>query len=144
MDRSELRALPSWQPLLRFGVASVASTAVTLAGLGLLLQLTAMPSVAANVIATSAGTVLAYEMNRRWVWGTGRRQRMRDFLAFWGLSVAGLALSTLAVGGADHLLQAAHSAAAIRTPALQLTNLAAFATLTLLKLALSRSMFAAR
>lgn len=129
-------------PLARFGAASVASTLVTLAGLGALLQWTSLPAVWANVLATTAGTLLAYELNRRWVWGGERReQRLRDLLAFWALSLLGLALSTAAVGAVQHVVDAARVTGAARTLDLQATNFGAFAALTVLKLLLSHSMF---
>lgn len=129
-------------PLARFGVASLASTAVTLVALGALLQWTSLPAVWANVLATTLGTLVAYELNRRWVWGGERRaQHLRDLLAFWSLSLLGLGLSTVAVDVVQRLLAGAHVAGAARTLDLQATNLAAFGILTIVKLLLSRSLF---
>lgn len=128
--------------LLRFGAASVASTLVTLAGLGLLLQVSPLTPGWANAVATSAGTVVAYDLNRRWVWGAAARgPRAGDFAAFWALSLAGLGLSTMAVGAVGGLLAADRVAAALRTAVLQGTNLSCFASLTAVKFLVSRGLF---
>lgn len=122
----------------------MASTAVTLVGLGALLQWTSLQATLGNVLATSLGTLVAYELNRRWVWGGDRRpQRARDLLAFWMLSLAGLVISTLAVDAVGHVLAATHISGVQRTLDLQMTNLAAFAILTILKFLLSHSLFSA-
>jgi putative flippase GtrA len=133
---------PRLGSLARFGAASIASTVVTLIGLGALLQWTALPAMWANVVATSVGTLVAYELNRRWVWeGERQAQRARDLLAFWALSIAGMVISTLAVEAAGRALAAGHIGGIQRTLDLQMTNLAAFGMLTILKFLLSRSLF---
>ena len=54
--------------------------------------------VVANVIATFAGMVPSFELNRRWVWrARGRPSVRRQVVPFVVLSLTGLALSTAAV-----------------------------------------------
>jgi putative flippase GtrA len=58
----------------------------------------------ANVLAVCIGAAPAYYLNRMWVWGKrGRSHLTREILPFWGFSLAGLILSTLAVSLAANL-----------------------------------------
>ena len=53
----------------------------------------------ANFISVSISSVPAYILNRRWVWQrTGSHSVHREVLPFWGFSLAGLLISTVAVG----------------------------------------------
>ena len=52
----------------------------------------------ANVIAVALSSVPAYYMNRSWVWGKrGKSHWKKEVLPFWLFTVAGLALSTIAI-----------------------------------------------
>jgi putative flippase GtrA len=95
--------------------------------LGALVWTRATPAAWANVIATLAGVVPSFELNRRWVWGkTGRRSVAKEVVPFVALSGTGLALSTLAVAVASRWADAHHLADGMRTIAVQGANLAAF------------------
>ncbi len=51
-----------------------------------------------NLLAVSIASVPAYFLNRAWVWRKrGRNDFRREVLPFWGFSLLGLALSTIAV-----------------------------------------------
>lgn len=51
-----------------------------------------------NFLAVSLASVPAYYLNRAWVWGKrGRNSIRREVLPFWGFSLLGLAVSTVAV-----------------------------------------------
>lgn len=94
----------NWRPrvpgvkLLKYASVSVVSTCVTLTLLGTLVWTKTMTPGWANLVATAAGTVPSFELNRRWVWGKGgTRSLVKEVAPFCSLSFAGLGLSTLAV-----------------------------------------------
>jgi putative flippase GtrA len=73
----------------------LATLAVATAGLGIAAWV-------ANVVAVCVATFPSYTLNRRWTWGvTGTSDFRRQVVPFWGLAVAGLLLSTLAVEVTD-------------------------------------------
>jgi putative flippase GtrA len=83
---------------LRYSSVSVVSTIVGMTTLGVLVATRTLTPGWANVVATCAGTIPSFELNRRWVWQkTGSRSIVREVGPFCGLSFLGLALSTLAV-----------------------------------------------
>jgi putative flippase GtrA len=52
----------------------------------------------ANFTAVSGASIPAYLLNRQWVWNkTGRHSVRREVLPFWGISLLGLVISTIAV-----------------------------------------------
>ena len=84
--------------LSRYAAVSAISTSVTLSLLGLLVYTKALSPGWANVVATAAGTVPSFELNRRWVWAKKtKRSLVREVVPFCALSFSGLGLSTLAV-----------------------------------------------
>ncbi len=113
--------------LVRYGSVSAVSTTVSLSVLGLLVAGRVMAPGWANVVATGAGTVPSFELNRRWVWNkTGPRSVAAEIVPFCALSFLGLALSTFAVSLAG--LWADHGAvsAAARTLVVEGANVSAF------------------
>jgi putative flippase GtrA len=111
--------------LLRYGGVSAVATATSLAILVSLVATNTMAPAAANVIATFAGMVPSFELNRRWVWrGSGRPSLRRQIVPFAVLSLTGLALSTGAVHVAADLTSGGSRAAA--TVAVVAANLTAF------------------
>jgi putative flippase GtrA len=116
--------------LVRYGTVSVISTAVSLSVLGLLVFTDAVPAGWANVIATAAGTIPSFELNRRWVWGrSGRWSVLAEVVPFAALSLAGLALSTVAVSVAAGWAGRASLGAGMRTLLVEVANVAAFGSL---------------
>ena len=86
--------------LMRYAATSVVATMTSMLTLAALIGSGAMRPVAANVIATLAGTFPSFELNRRWVWNpSGRPSLRRQVLPFVSLTFAGLALSTVLVAG---------------------------------------------
>ena len=84
--------------LSRYAAVSAISTSVTLGLLGALVYTKALSPGWANVVATAAGTVPSFELNRRWVWAKKtKRSLMKEVVPFCALSFTGLGLSTLAV-----------------------------------------------
>ena len=84
--------------LLRYFGASAVATAI---GQSVLISLVATGATTpgwANVIATAAGTLPSFELNRRWVWGrSGPRSWAGEVLPFCVWSFLALAVSTVAV-----------------------------------------------
>ena len=116
--------------LVRYGAVSVVSTAVSLSVLALLVFRNTVPAGWANVVATAAGTVPSFELNRRWVWGkSGRRSVVAEVVPFAALSLAGLLLSTVAVSLAAGWASRAHLGAGMRTLLVEVANVAAFGSL---------------
>jgi putative flippase GtrA len=84
--------------LARYAAVSLISTSVTLSLLGVLVYTKALSPGWANVVATAAGTVPSFELNRRWVWAKKtKRSCLKEATPFCALSFSGLGLSTLAV-----------------------------------------------
>ena len=86
------------QRFLRY--AGVSAIAVPLGQLLLqiFLQVLSWHAVAANVAAVTITAVPSYLLNRHWVWQkSGKNHFMREVLPFWGMALAGLALSTVFV-----------------------------------------------
>jgi len=109
---------------------SVLTTTLSLTALAILTAGVAMTAWVANVVATAAGTVVSYRLNRRWVWG--RRDASdpwREVVPFWALSFAGLALSTAAVATADHWATAVHLTGGMHTGVVLVASVAGYAAL---------------
>jgi putative flippase GtrA len=84
--------------LSRYAAVSAISTSVTLGLLGAMVYTKALSPGWANIVATAAGTVPSFELNRRWVWAKNtKRSLLKEVLPFCVLSFSGLGLSTLAV-----------------------------------------------
>ena len=113
--------------LARYATVSVIATTVTLTILGVLVGTHAVTAGWANVIATSAGTVPSFELNRRWVWGKkGHRSVLAEMGPFCALSFAGLLLSTLSVSAATSWASAAGLSSGVRTMVAEVANVATF------------------
>lgn len=125
---------------------SVLTTVLSLTVLAALTTTLAMAAWVANVIATAAGTVVSYRLNREWVWG--RRDASdpwREVVPFWALSFAGLALSTLCVATADHWATAVHLTGGAHTAVVLGASVAGYAALWIAEfIVLDRLVFGAR
>ncbi|MBI2704262.1 MAG: GtrA family protein [Actinobacteria bacterium] len=132
--------------LVRYGAVSVISTTVSLIVLGSLVQLDTMPAAWANAVATAAGTVPSFELNRRWVWNKrGRRSVLAEIGPFCILSFAGLGLSTFTVALTAQWALAVGLDSTWRTIAVELANLTAFGSLWVAQfLVLDRVLFGRR
>ena len=132
--------------LARYAAVSVVATVTTMTVLGALLLTRATSAPVANILATAAGTIPSFELNRAWVWGKrGRRAWGREVGAFWAMSFAGLVLSTIAVTWAAHRADATGLSSIGRTVAAQAANLLAWGALWLGQyVVLDRFMFGAR
>ena len=116
--------------LFRYATVSVISTSTSLLILGTLVATRSLSPGWANMVATAAGTVPSFELNRRWVWSkAGRRSLGRELGPFWALSFAGLGLSTLAVSLAAATATSLGFGNAARTLAAEGANVATFGCL---------------
>jgi putative flippase GtrA len=125
---------------------SVVASMTSLTVLGVLVATAALSPGRANVVATLAGVVPSFELNRRCVWGrTGRRSLVTEVLPFVALALTGLVLSTAAVAGAVHVADAHGAGAAARTVVALAANVTAFGSLWVVQfLLLDRVLFRAR
>jgi putative flippase GtrA len=128
---------------VRYGAVSLVATATSLTVLGALVSSTTMPAGVANVLATAVGAVPSFELNRRWVWQrTGPRSVRNEMVPFWILSLAGLALSTLAVTLTAAWASTTGLHGVTRTAAIEAANLAAWGSLWVVQfLILDRFLF---
>ncbi|MEY2436744.1 MAG: hypothetical protein QOF97_1580 [Acidimicrobiaceae bacterium] len=123
--------------LLRYGTVSLISTTLSMSILGALVYSQTMSATWANVVATAAGTVPSFELNRRWVWGkTGRRSAFGEVMPFWLLAGAGLALSTVAVAVVTPNVTRLGYGPTARALAADAANIAAFGSLWILQFVL--------
>ena len=84
--------------LMRYAATSVVATTTSMLTLTALIVSGTMRPAPANVVATLAGTIPSFQLNRRWVWNhSGRPSWRREVLPFVTLTLAGLALSTALV-----------------------------------------------
>ena len=119
---------PVVQRLARCFSVSIGTTVLSTAVLVALAIGAGVPAGLANVIAVSCGIVPSYLANRSWVWRRrGRSSLAREVAPFWALSLAGLALSTVAVAWTAGLTR--HLSPAVRAVALPTANLAVFGSL---------------
>jgi len=132
--------------LARYAMVSAISTTVSLTILGVLVATSAVTAGWANVIATAAGTVPSFELNRRWVWRhRGRRSLVAQVVPFCALSFVGLGLSTLAVSAAAGWATSIGAGPAGRALIAQAANVGTFGALWVVQFVLlDRVLFARR
>ena len=94
---SRVEAIEWWRAMRYSGVSVIGMLCTQLllvashAGLG-------MGATAANVVAVSVTAIPVFVLNRRWVWQLDGPSSLRgEVVPFWAFTLAGLALSTLAV-----------------------------------------------
>ncbi|MEP6624602.1 MAG: GtrA family protein [Acidimicrobiia bacterium] len=130
--------------LRRCATVSVITTVLSLVSLVILTVVFHLSAMAANVTTTALATVPSYHLNRRWTWQ--RRDASdpwREIAPFWALSFAGLALSTITVGIADHWAARMSLAPALHTVAILAGHLGGFALLWIVQFVLlDRVLFA--
>lgn len=116
--------------LVRYAAVSAISTTISLVLLGLLIATNATTAGRANVIATTAGILPSFELNRRWVWNRkGRRSIGTEVGPFVALSFTELGLSTVAVSAAARWATAARVGTTAHTLAAETANIATFGSL---------------
>ena len=142
-DRPRHRDLPSVLPAgaARFVGASLATTGLSLVVLVVLVATGTQPLLA-NLVATSIGAVASYRLNRSWVWaGRHGGGNSAELAAFWGLALAGLALSTLAVSVAGTWASASGASGRTTALAVAIANWTTFLALAGLKFLMSRRLY---
>ena len=90
-----------WWRALRYSAVSVVGVVITQALLVGAHGVVGLSATLSNVVAVSIAAVPVYFLNRAWVWQlSGRGSFRREVVPFWGFTLAGLGLSTVAVTAA--------------------------------------------
>ena len=94
IDRPLARRTPSAK-LVRFAGVSLLGTVLTQVMLFVLVDGFGWSGVPANITAVVVSTVPSFFLNKAWVWSHDSKHSLhRQVLPYWGLSLAGLVLST--------------------------------------------------
>jgi putative flippase GtrA len=109
--------------VIRYGAASSVTTVISLVLFGVLLL--AVTPGWANLVAVMVGSVISFELNRRWVWRQAdRKGRWTQMLLFVSMSLIFLALSDVAVREVSAAFR--HSGAMTRLVLVETTTVAVF------------------
>lgn len=123
--KTRLNTLEWWRAI-RYSMVSVVGVAVTQVLLVVSHGVLGLGAIAANTIAVSLAAIPVFFLNRAWVWQLdGRSSFRREVVPFWGFTVAGLGLSTLAVAVVSSMTTA--------TVAVSAANIGAFGVLWVAK-----------
>jgi putative flippase GtrA len=132
------------QKLFRYSAISVLFTALTFAGLAILVGLFDFPAGWANFLIVVTSIPFGFELNRRWVWSVGRDRfwQAPELIPFGAFSLLALGLSTLAVHRTG--LAVAHWSRPGRAAAVEGASFASFGALWVIQyLVLDRILFRA-
>jgi putative flippase GtrA len=129
--------------LVRYVLVSGATVVLSFSVIALLYGTRLIPDA---VWATGVGNLVAalpaYQLNRRWAWRkSGRSHVRREILPFWVFSALGIVAS---IGGASivrHTISSHHWSHLLNTGLVSMSNVASFAVLWVLKLALLNRLF---
>lgn len=111
---------------MRYSMVSVIGIVVTQALLLVGHVVVGLAPVAANTVAVMVAAVPVFLLNRAWVWNLrGSASFRRELAPFWGFTLAGLVLSTLAVAMVAEMTTSALAVSA--------ANIAAFGALWVVK-----------
>ena len=133
---STLLEKPIVAKLVRYSMASVVGVVMGQSLLQLCLQVFDWSAVASNLFAVIISTGPVYLVNRYWVWKKKDKNSIRkEMVPFWGMALAGLALSSLFVWWVDKRTDS--------SLAISAANLAGFGVLWVAKfLVLEKVLFA--
>jgi putative flippase GtrA len=124
MHQAPGRTAARLSKVLRYSATSVITTVISLSLLGVLLL--AITAGWANLVAVGVGSVISFELNRRWVWKqSDRKARWQQLLPFVCLSFAFLGASSLAVHAVAGAL-GPHAGSFTRTFLIESTTVAVF------------------
>ena len=142
---ARLRALyhtPHRKKVFRYAMVSVVSTVVSQGTLLLFFGVFHVDAVFSNVVANVVATVPAYYLTRNWAWGkSGKSHIMKEVVPFWVLSFAGLLLSSVTVGVAQHLGQSHHLRHGVLSLVVNGANLFGYGVLWVLKFLIYNKLF---
>ena len=115
--------------LVRYAAVSAISTSISLTILGVLVATRTVTPGWANIVATAIATVPSFELNRRWVWAhSGPRSIHKQAMPYFGITFAGLGVSTLLVSIATGMATHDQASTAVRTGVALAANLVGFGT----------------
>lgn len=134
---------PSSKKLAKYASVSIISTVVSQVTLLVVYGiLHLMAAVWANVLANVVATPPSYYLNRKWVWGkSGKSHVIREIVPFWVLGFMGLALSSLAVYGAEQFAKHHDLSHALTSVLVNAANFVAFGALWVLKFVVYQRLF---
>ncbi|MCY3635282.1 MAG: GtrA family protein [bacterium] len=102
IDSARAHVMDNWQRLLRYCGTSAVGVVVGQTILRVCYDLLGWSGLVSNLVAFVIANIPVYLLYRGWVWNSdGPTQWGRVVLPFWLVSLAGLALSSLAVGLVD-------------------------------------------
>ena len=122
--------------LIKYGAVSLISTVASLTLLTTLVAAEIQTTGWANLIATLFGAVPSYELNRRWVWPSTGKAQLRQIVPFVGLSLIGLALSSITVWVSGGWTDAAGMSEGGRALVAAAANAVAFGSLWIVQFAI--------
>lgn len=123
---SSLLEKPIVAKLVRYSMASVVGVVIGQSLLQLALKVFEWPGLQSNLFAVVVSTGPVYLVNRYWVWKKKDKNSIRkEMVPFWGMALAGLAMSSLFVWIVDDRTDS--------DLAISAANLAGFGVLWLLK-----------
>ncbi len=127
MDLSPAAVLDRFRgKAFRYMAVSLFGTIITQAQIWYYLNVLGWNGALANFVAVMISTLPGYLLSRYWIWGERDKSSWRrEALPFWMLSLAGLVLSTLFAGLADHFFDASW--------VVMLANIAGFGVLWIIK-----------
>ncbi|MDE0803941.1 MAG: GtrA family protein [Acidimicrobiales bacterium] len=115
-----------WWRALRYSAVSVVGIVITQTLLVGAHGVLGLAPIVANVAAVSVAALPVFLLNRAWVWQrSGRSSFRREVVPFWGFTLAGLALSTVAVAATASVTES--------TPLIAAANIGAFGVLWVAK-----------
>jgi putative flippase GtrA len=121
---------PEGKRALKYTLASVVSSVISVITFIILKGIVRLDAVAANIIAVVAGGIPNYYMNRKWAWGkSGKSHLWKEIVPFWVLAFLGLAISTFAVAWADSFSTSHEYSHFMTTVVDTLANVGAFGVL---------------
>lgn len=135
-DATPLLEKPIVAKLVRYSMASVVGVVIGQSLLQLCLQVFDWSGLASNLFAVAISTGPVYLVNRYWVWKKKDKNSIRkEMVPFWGMALAGLAMSSLFVWFVDRRTDS--------SLAISAANLAGFGVLWVAKfLVLEKVLFA--
>lgn len=133
---------PQGRKAFRYTVTSVVSVAVSQATfVGSFVLMGAVSPKMASILATCAGTLPSYYLNRTWAWGrSGRSSLWREVVPFWALSLLSLVFATWSVDFA-HTMSAPLGQAMSRSLVVWGAYVASFGVLWVAKFAAFNRLF---
>jgi putative flippase GtrA len=123
---------PTGQKFLKYSAVSVVSVIIAQVLFIVAFNVFRWTGTQSNMFAVGVSAVPSYYLNRAWAWGKrGRSHWLKEVIPFWALAFLGWVISTIAVALVEQHVHGLHHA--VQSVILQLTNIAAFGVLWVVK-----------